>query len=74
MFLKKKRKKEILDQELLHAIYQFKNEWTNLEDIMERSIEPSERGRFDLAVAKAKYFYLIREAKYRRISAGQKNK
>ncbi|MFC4402300.1 YaaL family protein [Gracilibacillus xinjiangensis] len=71
MFRKKKIKKEVIDQELLHTIYQLKNEWTNLEDIMARSIEPSERGQFDLAVAKAKYFYLIREAKYRRISAGR---
>ncbi|KAB8136259.1 DUF2508 family protein [Gracilibacillus oryzae] len=70
MFRKKRIKKEILDQELLQSIYQLKNEWTNLDDIMARSIEPSESGQFDLAVAKAKYFYLIREAKHRKISAG----
>ncbi|SES15254.1 Protein of unknown function [Gracilibacillus ureilyticus] len=69
MFRKRKVKKEVMDQELLQTIYHLKNEWANLEDIMGRSIEPTERGLCDLAVAKAKYFYLIREAKRRKISA-----
>ncbi len=59
-----------MNQQLLTNIYQLKKDWKNLESIMERSIEPTEQGRFDLALAKAKYFYLLKEAKYRKVSAG----
>ncbi|PWU70112.1 MULTISPECIES: YaaL family protein [Gracilibacillus] len=66
----KKIKKAAMNQQLLTNIYQLKKDWKNLESIMERSIEPTEQGRFDLALAKAKYFYLLKEAKYRKVSAG----
>ena len=62
-------KKEAMDQELLNMIFTLKDEWTGLESIMNRSVEPSEEGQYELALAKAKYLYLIREAKVRNISA-----
>lgn len=58
-----------MDQELLNKIFTLKDEWTNLESIMSRSVEPSEEGQYELAISKAKYLYLIREAKIRNISA-----
>ncbi|SFL75319.1 Protein of unknown function [Gracilibacillus orientalis] len=69
MFRSKKVKKAELDQECLDKIFQLKKEWNYLDDILNRSIEPSESGQFDLAIKKAKYFYLLREAKVRRLSA-----
>ncbi|MFC4387727.1 YaaL family protein [Gracilibacillus marinus] len=69
MLKSKKVKKSVLDQDILTSIQQLKSEWDHLESIMYRSIEPSEKGQFDLAVTKAKYLYLIKEAKYRSISA-----
>ncbi|MGN8648303.1 YaaL family protein [Gracilibacillus sp. HCP3S3_G5_1] len=69
MFRSKKIKKAELDQEFLDQIFQLKKEWTYLDDILNRSIEPSESGQFDLAVTRAKYFYLLREAKTRNLSA-----
>ncbi|GAA0290663.1 hypothetical protein GGQ92_002227 [Gracilibacillus halotolerans] len=62
-------KKKAMDQELLNKIFTLKDEWTNLESIMSRSVEPSEEGQYELAISKAKYLYLIREAKIRNISA-----
>lgn len=69
MFHSKKIKKEELDHQLLDAIFHMKKQWSYLEEIMYRSIEPSEEGRCELAIAKATYFYLLKEAKERRLSA-----
>lgn len=66
----KKRKKEI-DKQLLEEIFRLKNEWTNLKSIMDRSFDTTERGRQELSVIEAKYFYLLREARHRKISVLQ---
>ncbi|ELK46743.1 YaaL family protein [Halobacillus sp. ACCC02827] len=65
---KNKIKKEF-DQDLLIHIKKMKQEWETLNNIIEQSIEPSEEGLKDLALYKAKYFYLLREARYRGINA-----
>ncbi|GAE95417.1 hypothetical protein JCM21714_4655 [Gracilibacillus boraciitolerans JCM 21714] len=69
MVRSKKVKKEIVDEKLLDTIFLLKREWAYLDSIMARSIDPTEYGRFDVAVAKAKYFYCLREAKERNLSA-----
>ncbi|MDX8045494.1 YaaL family protein [Gracilibacillus sp. S3-1-1] len=69
MFRSKKVKRSDMDQELLNQLFHLKKEWVYLEDLLNRSIEPSESGQFDLAITKAKYFYLLREAKVRNLSA-----
>lgn len=61
--------KKEMDRELLIHIKELKREWENLNTIIEQSIEPSEDGLNDLAVVKAKYFYLLREARFRGINA-----
>ncbi|WP_101841810.1 YaaL family protein [Halobacillus sp. Marseille-P3879] len=69
MLTKKKVKKKAMDQKLLADIKRLKYEWETLENIIEHSIEPSEEGLLDLSLAKAKYFYLLREARHRNINA-----
>ncbi|RDY71002.1 MULTISPECIES: YaaL family protein [Halobacillus] len=69
MFGRKKTVKKEMDRELLIHIKELKREWENLNTIIEQSIEPSEDGLNDLAVVKAKYFYLLREARFRGINA-----
>ncbi|WP_226582427.1 YaaL family protein [Halobacillus litoralis] len=69
MFGRKQRIKREMDQELLMNLKKMKYEWESLNTIIEQSIEPSEEGLQDLALIKAKYFYLLREARYRRINA-----
>ncbi|QDP38800.1 YaaL family protein [Radiobacillus deserti] len=68
MFGKKIKRKDI-DEQLLNRTYQLKDEWMSLKSIIEKSVEPSEQGLIDLAIAEAKYFYLLKEARHRQISA-----
>lgn len=67
-FGKKMKKKEV-DERLLQEIYRLKDEWMRLKEIIEKSVEPSETGQYDLKLAEVKYFYLLREARHRGISA-----
>nr|WP_079529174.1 YaaL family protein [Halobacillus hunanensis] len=69
MFGKKKTKINEVDQQLLTDIKKLKQEWETLDRIIEHSVEPSEEGLLDLSVAKAKYFYLLREARKRNLNA-----
>ncbi|MCT2536981.1 YaaL family protein [Aquibacillus koreensis] len=69
MLSSKKIKREEVDEQLLDTIFTLKSEWMNLKSIIERSFEPSEIGLYDLSVAEAKYFFLLREARHRKISA-----
>ncbi|SDK23946.1 YaaL family protein [Sediminibacillus albus] len=65
----KKIKKSHIDEQLLDDIFTLKEDWMSIKSIIERSVEPSERGIYELAVAEAKYFYLLREARQRKVSA-----
>ncbi|MYL34397.1 DUF2508 family protein [Pontibacillus yanchengensis] len=70
MFKRKKTKqKELYDQQLLDQINQLKQEWMSLQKIMDHSIDESEYGTRDLILSEAKYFYLLREARKRNVSA-----
>ncbi|QAS52761.1 YaaL family protein [Halobacillus litoralis] len=69
MLGRKKGIKKEMDKELLMNIKKMKYEWETLNAIIEQSIEPSEEGLKDLALVKAKYFYLLREARFREINA-----
>ncbi len=69
MFGKKNRIQKEIDQQLLMNIKKLKREWEQLNRIIEQSIDPSDEGLQDLALVKAKYFYLLREARNRELSA-----
>ncbi|MFD1019340.1 YaaL family protein [Thalassobacillus hwangdonensis] len=69
MFGRKKIKKKDMDQELLADINRLQQDWSNLKNIIEHSVDPTEDGLKDLSLAKAKYFYLIKEARHRKLSA-----
>lgn len=64
-----KIKQKDIDNRLLDEIFRLKDEWTQIKEIIEKSVEPSEIGLYDLKVAEMKYFYLLREARKRNISA-----
>lgn len=69
MFGRSKKVDQAVNQELLLNIKRTKKDWESLNNIIERSIEPSEEGLAELALIKAKYFYLLREARVRGINA-----
>lgn len=60
--------KRQFDQQLVEQLEAMRNEWMKQKDLIEKSIEPSEEVLMDVKITEAKYFFLIREAKRRRIS------
>lgn len=67
--LRRKKIKKVMDQQLLSEIYYLKQDWMKLKKIIDHSIEPTEEGLRDLALVQAKYFYLLREARHRKLNA-----
>ncbi|WP_117167960.1 YaaL family protein [Paraliobacillus sediminis] len=64
-----KIKKQDVENRLLEEIFRLKDNWMQIKMIIEKSVEPSEIALYDLKVAETKYFYLLREARHRKISA-----
>jgi len=64
---RRKRQKEV-DQQLLHAIFHIEAEWKRLRNIVDNGIETSVETRQHLLLVEAKYMFLIREAKRRKVS------
>ncbi|MFS0821067.1 YaaL family protein [Bacillus sp. 1P02SD] len=68
MLFKKKRKlRNEFNQELFTQLEIAKKEWMRQKILIEKSIEPSGAILNDLKVAETKYFFLLREAKRRKI-------
>lgn len=65
----KKIKKRDMDEQLLEAIFALQREWKQIESLVERSIEPTPDGQNKEALARAKYLFLLREARHRNINA-----
>nr|WP_220129298.1 YaaL family protein [Anoxybacillus calidus] len=60
--------KKEFDKKLIEELETVKNEWLKQRNLVEKVVEPSEAVLVDLKIAEAKYFFLIKEAKRRRIS------
>lgn len=69
--MRKKTRKKQVDQELLEAIYTLQTEWHRIESIVEESIEPMDRSLYKEKLAKAKYLFLLREARERNVNAAK---
>ncbi|THE09544.1 DUF2508 family protein [Bacillus timonensis] len=68
MLFKKKRKlRNEFNQQLFTQLEIAKKEWMRQKSLIEKSIEPSGDILNDLKVAETKYFFLLREAKRRKI-------
>lgn len=67
----KKIKKSDMDEELLNTIYALQLEWKQIESLVEKSIEPTADSQFQEDLARAKYLFLLHEARHREINAGQ---
>lgn len=65
----KRLKRSDVDKELLEDIFKMKNDWMSIRSIIERSVDASEMGRYDLQVAQAKYLFMLREARHRNLNA-----
>lgn len=66
-------KKRDIDNELLDTLFDAEYEWKQIRSIVDQSIEPTMDGKYREAVAQAKYLYLLREARRRKVSAMRYN-
>jgi len=60
--------KKQFDERLVEQLEAMRNEWIKQKELIEKSIEPSEDVLMDAKITEAKYFFLIREAKRRRVT------
>ncbi|MEH7383756.1 YaaL family protein [Bacillus sp. JJ1533] len=68
MLLKKKGKlRKEFNQQLFSQLEIAKKEWMRQKSLIEKSVEPSDDILNELKVAETKYFFLLREAKRRKI-------
>lgn len=65
----KKLKKKVVDKQLLDAIFNIEREWKQIQNIVEKSIDPEDVSVQFESLAREKYLYLLREARHRKISA-----
>lgn len=67
--MRRKRRQREVDRQLLDAIFTLETEWKKLRYIIDNSIEPMAESQQTLQLAEAKYMFLLKEAKHRKISA-----
>ncbi|GEN31252.1 hypothetical protein HNQ35_001757 [Cerasibacillus quisquiliarum] len=67
--MRRKKRKRQVDEQLLEAIFTVEQEWKRVQSIVEQSIEPTVEGQNRVAIAQAKYVFLLREAKRRQLNA-----
>lgn len=72
MFWKKKGwlRKQFNDQ-LIERLQRYRDDWMEKKQLIEKSVEPSDKVIFDLKIAEAKYLFLLREAKKRKVTIGK---
>lgn len=56
------------DEKLLDQISLIRTDWSNQKSLVEKSFDPSEEILSQAKLTEAKYFYLIKEAKNRKIN------
>lgn len=65
--MRRKIQKQV-DQELLDVIFSAEKEWKQLRKIVDNSVDPLDESRNMLKLTEAKYMFLLKEAKHRKIS------
>ncbi len=66
--MKRSRKQREIDRQLLDSIFRVEAEWKKLRHIIDNGIDPVLETRQRLLLVEAKYMFLIREAKHRKVS------
>ncbi|HLQ97688.1 MAG TPA: YaaL family protein [Candidatus Dormibacteraeota bacterium] len=67
--MKKRLKKREIDEHLLNTINKLRDEWQQIQSIVEKSIDPADSSVYQQSLARAKYLFLLREARHRNLSA-----
>ncbi|MFS0865609.1 YaaL family protein [Fredinandcohnia sp. 179-A 10B2 NHS] len=67
LFKKKGWLRNEFDDKLLSQLETTKQEWMRQKNLIEKSVEPSDDVLNELKVAETKYFFLLKEAKNRKV-------
>ncbi|GGE47327.1 hypothetical protein GCM10011391_27670 [Pullulanibacillus camelliae] len=67
MFNRKAKLRQELDDHLVDVLTQCKNQWLSQKRIIEGSIEPSEEVLHQLRLSEAKYLFLLKEARQKKM-------
>nr|WP_309101787.1 YaaL family protein [Fredinandcohnia onubensis] len=67
LFKKKGKLRQEYNQELFSQLEIAKKEWMRQKNLIEKSVDPSDDVLNELKVAETKYFFLLREAKRRKV-------
>lgn len=59
-FLRKKTLRREFDEKLTEQLFKQKEEWNRQKKLVEKSLEPSAEVLYELKVAEAKYFFLLK--------------
>jgi uncharacterized protein YktB (UPF0637 family) len=73
LFRKKGRLRKEINDSLLNILDHSKNEWLKQKRVVDSSIEPSFEVLHQLKLAEAKYFFLLKEARYKKITYNKQN-
>lgn len=68
LFKRKGKLRKEMNDELLNSLKQANDHWLQQKKIIEGSIEPSDEVLYQLQLAETKYLFLLREAKYRKVT------
>lgn len=71
MIRRRQRQRHLADEDLLQVIFSKEEEWRNLRDIVDRSVDPLTEARHKLKLSEALYMFLLKEAKHRKINVLQ---
>jgi hypothetical protein len=68
-FRRKNRLRNEYNEKLLNCLNENKDDWQRQKVLLERSFDPSDEVICETKLAEAKYFFLLKEAKYRNITS-----
>ncbi|NNU85451.1 DUF2508 family protein [Geobacillus sp. BMUD] len=68
LWRRKGKLKRQFDEKLMAELQKARTEWLEQKQLIEKSVDPSLEVLSALQLAEAKYFFLLREAKHRRIT------
>ncbi len=68
LWRRKGKLKRQFDEKLMAELQQARAEWFEQKQLIEKSVDPSREVLSALQLAEAKYFFLLREAKHRRVT------
>ncbi|WP_059174293.1 YaaL family protein [Bacillus sp. FJAT-27445] len=67
-FRRKGRLRQEYNEKFLNLLEEVKVDWQRQKSLLEKSFDPSEEVICQARIAEAKYFFLLKEAKHRKVS------